>query len=84
MAEESAPQNQDLEPTAGEESEEPEEHRESPAAKPEEEPLAFVGIGASAGGLEALEQFFWHIRITSYNVCYTKLLRFRTRYIQSR
>ncbi len=26
-----------------------------------EAPLAIVGMGASAGGLEALEQFFWHM-----------------------
>jgi two-component system CheB/CheR fusion protein len=59
MAEESAPQKQDQESTESEEGREPEE--QGRAAKPEEEPLAFVGIGASAGGLEALEQFFWHM-----------------------
>ena len=30
-------------------------------AKPDASPLAFVGIGASAGGLEAIEQFFKHM-----------------------
>ena len=30
-------------------------------AKPDASPIAFVGIGASAGGLEAIEQFFKHM-----------------------
>jgi two-component system CheB/CheR fusion protein len=34
------------------------ESQESADVKPSEAPLAIVGIGASAGGLEALEQFF--------------------------
>ncbi|NPV62140.1 MAG: chemotaxis protein CheB [Methanotrichaceae archaeon] len=61
MTEEGAQQEQDLESTISEEGREPEEQNEGLAAKPEEEPVAFVGIGASAGGLEALEQFFWHM-----------------------
>lgn len=38
-----------------------EEAGESLVREPEEAPLAIVGIGASAGGLEALEQFFTHM-----------------------
>ncbi len=38
---------------------------ESLEAEPEEEPIAIVGIGASAGGLEALEQFFTHMPANS-------------------
>jgi two-component system CheB/CheR fusion protein len=32
-----------------------------PEPEPDSSPLAFVGIGASAGGLEALEEFFRHM-----------------------
>jgi chemotaxis methyl-accepting protein methylase/nitrogen-specific signal transduction histidine kinase len=35
-------------------------HNEGSIQMPYEQPLAIVGIGASAGGLEALEQFFWN------------------------
>jgi hypothetical protein len=36
-----------------------------PELEPDASPLAFVGIGASAGGLEALEEFFEHMPVKS-------------------
>ena len=50
--------------TLPEQDQEPKKEDENPgksqAAAVDEEPLAVVGIGASAGGLEALKQFFTH------------------------
>ena len=40
---------------------EKEEAGDGQSVAPDESPLAVVGIGASAGGLEAIEQFFTHM-----------------------
>jgi len=57
MAEKNALQDKNQESVNKEDSEREESH----ADKSEETPIAIVGLGASAGGLEALEQFFRHM-----------------------
>lgn len=55
------------EPNLQKQSPEPEKEEAGagPSAVPEDSPLAVVGIGASAGGLEAIEQFFTHMPVNS-------------------
>jgi two-component system CheB/CheR fusion protein len=58
MSTEEGSQEQDQKSTTDEDQE---EDKEGSIEISDEQPLAIVGIGASAGGLEALEQFFWNM-----------------------
>lgn len=60
MADEEGSQGQGQKSTLDEDVESEEEDS---SKAPDEPPLAIVGIGASAGGLEALEQFFWNMPV---------------------
>ncbi|HWQ18736.1 MAG TPA: CheR family methyltransferase [Methanotrichaceae archaeon] len=61
MAEDMDPQKQDQDHDLDQGPGNAEELGEGLLAEPGEPPLAVVGIGASAGGLEALEEFFSHM-----------------------